>query len=122
MKRAQTSGAGSVAGGYSSLGGGVTGYSSLSRFDSPEPTPKLSTFSTHSSTPKAPAFKGSGMKLGKKAKQADLLDALADEVVTPPEEVVSSSVPPPHSEVPPQVSEITPPAVIKQKCVRMNFH
>ncbi|KAF8330777.1 uncharacterized protein EI90DRAFT_3145697 [Cantharellus anzutake] len=112
MKRAQMSGSGAVPGGYSSLGGGLTGYSSLPRFDSPEPTPKASTFTAASSTPKAPAFKGSGMKLGKKPKQAGLIDALADEVATPPEELSAAS---PEPEAPLQITQIAPPAVTKQK-------
>jgi len=87
--------------------GGASGLS--------EPPQKTSTFNTQSSVPKAPAFKGSGMKLGKKAKQADLLDALADEVTTPPEEVVSSSVAPPEPEVPLQTTEVVLPTITKQK-------
>ncbi|KAF9476942.1 hypothetical protein BDN70DRAFT_995325 [Pholiota conissans] len=73
-------------GGNSYLGGGnIGGYSPVSRFEAPE----ISTSSTSrlTSTPsstaaRAPAFKGSGMKLGsKKTKQAELLDALGGDVL-----------------------------------------
>lgn len=69
-------------GGNSYLGGGgVTGYSSVpqQRFESPEITPAR-TSSPAPSSLRAPAFKGTGMKLGsKKTKQAELLDALGGE-------------------------------------------
>ncbi|KAF8167229.1 hypothetical protein B0H34DRAFT_779070 [Crassisporium funariophilum] len=73
-------------GGSSYLGsGGVTGYSSVPRFEAPDvSTPSPSRFGASSaSTPaRSPAFKGSGMKLGsKKTKQAELLDALGGEVL-----------------------------------------
>ncbi|KAI0050583.1 hypothetical protein FA95DRAFT_1555507 [Auriscalpium vulgare] len=64
-------------GGGSYLGGGMTGYSPVpQRFDSPSAAPAR-TASPAPSSVRAPAFKGSGMKLGsKKTKQAELLDAL----------------------------------------------
>jgi hypothetical protein len=79
----RTAGGGGGGNGY--LGGGVTGYAPVARFEAPE----ISTSSTSrltsvaSSTPsRAPAFKGSGMKLGsKKTKQAELLDALGGDVL-----------------------------------------
>ena len=78
-------------GGSSYLGGGVTGYSPVSRFESPEVS-ALSARIMSSSTPvasRAPAFKGSGMKLGsKKTKQAELLDALGGDVL---ESTINSS-------------------------------
>lgn len=64
-------------GGNSYLGGGVSGYSSIpqQRFEAPDRVP-----SPAASSNRAPAFKGSGMKLGsKKTKQAELLDALGGE-------------------------------------------
>ena len=71
-------------GGSSCLGGGVTGYSPVSRFEAPEVS-ALSARIMASSTPvptRTPAFKGSGMKLGsKKTKQAELLDALGGDVL-----------------------------------------
>ncbi|CCA67697.1 related to coatomer delta subunit (delta-coat protein) [Serendipita indica DSM 11827] len=58
------------------------GYSSVPRFDTASPVPR-----TESPQPKAkaPAFKGTGMKLGatKKVKQAEVLDALGGELATP---------------------------------------
>ncbi len=64
------------------MGGGVTGYTPVVRFETPE---FLAARAPRSSTPvpaRAPAFKGSGMKLGsKKTKQAELLDALGGDVL-----------------------------------------
>jgi len=84
------------------MSGGVTGYSSIpqQRFEAPD----INTARTSSPAPsslRAPAFKGSGMKLGsKKTKQAELLDALGgeglayEEVSAPPTPAVSEpSVP-----------------------------
>lgn len=46
--------------------------------------PRATSSPAVSSVPaKAPAFKGSGMKLGKKGKQSDLIDALGTEIATP---------------------------------------
>jgi hypothetical protein len=57
------------------LGGGVSGYSPVARFDAPSSPARAASPVTSSS--RAPAFKSSGMKLGsKKTKQAELLDAL----------------------------------------------
>lgn len=59
----------------------MTGYSPVpqQRFESPEITPARISSPAPSSL-RAPAFKGSGMKLGsKKTKQAELLDALGGE-------------------------------------------
>ncbi|KAF8079337.1 hypothetical protein FPV67DRAFT_1558392 [Lyophyllum atratum] len=64
-------------------GGGVSGgYSPVpQRFDAPE-APSPITRATPSPAARAPAFKGSGMKLGtKKTKQAELLDALGGDVL-----------------------------------------
>ncbi|THU98616.1 hypothetical protein K435DRAFT_838034 [Dendrothele bispora CBS 962.96] len=74
--------AGSSGGGGGYLGGGVSGYSPVPRFDSPDPTPaRITTASRTTSETRAPAFKSSGMKLGsKKTKQAELLDALGGDL------------------------------------------
>jgi len=64
------------------LGGGMTGYSPISqRFETPS-VPPARISSPAPSSQRAPAFKGSGMKLGsKKTKQAELLDALGGEAL-----------------------------------------
>ncbi|KAF8348790.1 hypothetical protein F5887DRAFT_1059795 [Amanita rubescens] len=50
-------------------------YSPVPRFEAPEAVTRINTASPISSTPRAPAFKGTGMKLGaKKTSQAELLD------------------------------------------------
>ncbi|KAE9397277.1 hypothetical protein BT96DRAFT_995876 [Gymnopus androsaceus JB14] len=66
-------------GGNSYLGGGVSWYSAVPRFDTSDPLPTRITTSSPApaSSTRAPAFKGTGMTLGsKKAKQAELLDAM----------------------------------------------
>ena len=71
-------------GGSSYLGGGVTGYSPVSRFEAPDvsASPARILVSSTPVTTRSPAFKGSGMKLGsKKTKQAELLDALSGDVL-----------------------------------------
>lgn len=78
----RTAGGGGGGNGY--LGGGVSGYAPVARFEAPEISTSTSRLtSAASSTPaRAPAFKGSGMKLGsKKTKQAELLDALGGDVL-----------------------------------------
>jgi len=83
QQRRSAAGGGGGTGSY--LGGGISGYSPVPRFEAPEistsSTSRLNT--TSSSTPaRSPAFKGSGMKLGsKKTKQAELLDALGGDVL-----------------------------------------
>ena len=73
QQRRAASGMGSGGG----FGGGVTGYSPVPRYEAPEPPVNRTPATTTSNTPRAPAFKGSGMKLGaKKTKQNELLDAL----------------------------------------------
>ncbi|KAK7062577.1 coatomer subunit delta [Paramarasmius palmivorus] len=69
-------------GGSSYLGGGISGYSPVPRYEAPDPTPpRITTSSPAPSAARAPAFKGSGMKLGsKKTKQAELLDALGGDL------------------------------------------
>ncbi|KAH8827836.1 hypothetical protein DL96DRAFT_1600560 [Flagelloscypha sp. PMI_526] len=82
QRREQQRRAAGGGGGY--LGGGPTGYSSVPRFEAPEPTPSRITTSSPApaSASRPPAFKGSGMKLGsKKTKQAELLDQLGGEVL-----------------------------------------
>ncbi|KAJ3972190.1 hypothetical protein EV361DRAFT_823978 [Lentinula raphanica] len=83
-------------GGSNYLGGGVTGYSPVPRYEAPEPTPsRITTSSPAPSTTRAPAFKGSGMKLGnKKTKQAELIDALGGEMVASPSLSSDVSAPP----------------------------
>lgn len=72
-------------GGSNYLGGGISGYAAVPRFEAPEPASHTPSHfsSTSASTPtRTPAFKGSGMKLGaKKTKQAELLDALGGDVL-----------------------------------------
>ncbi|KAI0715581.1 hypothetical protein C8Q72DRAFT_191940 [Fomitopsis betulina] len=67
-------------GGY--LGGGVSGYAPVpQRYDSPA-TPIARTASPAQVRAPAPAFKGTGMKLGgKKTRQAELLDALGGDAL-----------------------------------------
>lgn len=89
--------------GSSYLGGGATGYSSIPRFETPEPistSPRVT--NTTTSTPsRPPAFKGSGMKLGaKKTKQAELLDALGGDVLASTELELSAPPTPAVVEVP----------------------
>jgi hypothetical protein len=83
-------------GGGSMMGGGISGYASIpQRYDTPEPTPIRSSSPAPASV-RAPAFKGSGMKLGsKKVKQDQLLDALGGEVASsaPPTPSVSRGEP-----------------------------
>ncbi|KAF5391026.1 hypothetical protein D9757_003937 [Collybiopsis confluens] len=88
--------AGSGGGGTSYLGGSVSGYSPVPRFDVPDPTPsRITTSSPAPSSTRTPAFKGSGMKLGsKKTKQAELLDALGGDVLASPDIALETSAPP----------------------------
>lgn len=67
---------------YLGVGGGISGYSPVpQKFETPEVSPIMRTSPSPGSL-RAPAFKGSGMKLGsKKTKQAELLDALGGEVL-----------------------------------------
>ncbi|KAF8216504.1 hypothetical protein K438DRAFT_1797337 [Mycena galopus ATCC 62051] len=72
--------AGTTQGGFNSggFGGGITGYSPVPTTYNP-PTPPASV----APTPRPPAFKGTGMKLGsKKTKQAELIDALGGDYVS----------------------------------------
>ncbi|KAK2462844.1 hypothetical protein APHAL10511_005042 [Amanita phalloides] len=81
-------------GGGSYMGGGVTGYSPVARFEAPEPVNRITTASPATTSPRAPAFKGSGMKLGaRKTKQAELLDALGGEAVVPSPEISAPQTP-----------------------------
>ena len=71
-------------GGSSYLGGSIASYSPVSRFEAPEVSALSARIMSSSTpvTPRTPAFKGSGMKLGsKKTKQAELLDALGGDVL-----------------------------------------
>lgn len=81
-------------GGSSYLGGGATGYSAVPRFEAPERAPARVTTSSPAPAARAPAFKGTGMKLGsKKTKQAELLDALGGEVLASSSLLADMSVP-----------------------------
>ena len=71
-------------GGGSSYLSSVSSYSPASRFEAPEASALSARVMSSSTpvTPRTPAFKGSGMKLGsKKTKQAELLDALGGDVL-----------------------------------------
>ncbi|KAG6332026.1 hypothetical protein ID866_7065 [Astraeus odoratus] len=85
---------GGMGGGSSYLGGGVTGYSPVSRFESSESTPTR-TASPAPAASKPPAFKSGGMKLGsKKTRQAELLEVLGGESFSS-EEMSAPSTPVP---------------------------
>lgn len=74
-----SSGFGGGSGSY--LGGGVTGYSPVSRFEPPISTSSIPS-RTASPAAAAPKFKSAGMKLGsKKTSSAALLDALGSEAL-----------------------------------------
>ncbi|KAG6813710.1 hypothetical protein H0H92_008118 [Tricholoma furcatifolium] len=84
-------------GGSSYLGGGVSGYSPVARFDAPEAPAPITRVASTTPAPRAPAFKGTGMKLGsKKTKQAELIDSLGGDV--PIASVVSPTSPPAHAQ------------------------
>ncbi|KAG2022455.1 archain 1 [Coprinopsis cinerea AmutBmut pab1-1] len=88
QRREQQRRGGSGTGYLGGIGGGVSGYSPVPRYDAPDiPSSSSRTPITPTApTPaKAPAFKGSGLKLGAKKKQADLLDALGPEAAYTPE-------------------------------------
>jgi hypothetical protein len=74
-----------LGGGSSYVGGGASGYTPVPRFETPDFSSSSASRSAQTSTPtpaRAPAFKGSGLKLGsKKTKQAELLDALGGDVL-----------------------------------------
>ncbi|KAF8633574.1 hypothetical protein AX15_001371 [Amanita polypyramis BW_CC] len=96
MQRREQQKRAASAGGGSYIGGGVSGYSPVSRFEAPEPP--VSRINTSppitSSATRPPAFKGSGMKLGaKKTRQAELLDALGGEVVILSPEISAPATP-----------------------------
>ncbi|KAG7089726.1 hypothetical protein E1B28_011381 [Marasmius oreades] len=109
QRREQQRRAASGGGGSGYLSGNMSGYSPVSRFDAPDPTPaRITTSSPAPSTTRAPAFKGTGMKLGsKKTKQAELLDALGGEMlpVSSPG-VTEMSAPPTPVAVTPQSSAL----------------
>jgi hypothetical protein len=78
------------------MGGGVSGYSAVPRFEAPEPpVSRINTSSPASpSAPRTPAFKGSGMKLGaKKSRQAELMDALGGEAAVASPEMSAPATP-----------------------------
>lgn len=105
QRREQQKRAAAGGGGASYLGGGITGYSPVpQRFDAPEPSTARNTGSPVPASGRAPAFKGSGMKLGssKRTKQAELLDALGAEAFTPEE------IPLPTSPIPAASEHVEP--------------
>lgn len=84
QRREQQRRAASTGGGSNFSGSGMGAYSPVPRFEAPSPSPVTQrTSSPAPSSLKAPAFKGSGMKLGssKKARNAELLDVLGGEAV-----------------------------------------
>ncbi|KAF9509992.1 hypothetical protein BS47DRAFT_1377504 [Hydnum rufescens UP504] len=99
-------------GGFGGLGGGISGYAPLPRYD--VPVAEAPRIPYTSPTPaKSPAFKGSGMKLGKKPKQLGLLDSFVGEVVMPEEPSTSASVAP-TPEPALEVSQVALPTVTRQ--------
>lgn len=87
QRRAAAGGGGGSSGGFGGIGSNnsMGSYSPVPRFEMPSPQPQR-TSSPAPASVRAPAFKGSGMKLGsKKAKNAELLDALGGEAIPPPE-------------------------------------
>lgn len=115
--------AGGVPGG-SYMGGGVTGYSPVPRFEAPDVSASsASRIANTTSTPaRAPAFKGSGMKLGsKKTKQAELLDALGGNVLTATAAAEISQPVTPTVQAPPTVQKVSGrgslPEVDTKRCV-----
>lgn len=81
QKRAAALGGG--AGGSSYLGGGVSGYAPVSRYEAPDAPATRTASPAPAATSRPPHFKTGGMKLGsKKTRQAELLDALGGEVLT----------------------------------------
>lgn len=83
QKRAAALGGGVGGGGSSYLGGGVSGYASVPRYEAPDaPAARLASPAPVAAA-RSPHFKTGGMKLGsKKTRQAELLDALGGEVLT----------------------------------------
>ncbi|KAI9445377.1 hypothetical protein H4582DRAFT_2117694 [Lactarius indigo] len=98
------------------LGGGVSGYSPVPRFDAPSSPARAA--SPVTSSLRAPAFKGSGMKLGsKKIKQAELLDALggsallSEDISTPPTPSASTPEPTIVKDIRSSLPTVTPESV-----------
>ncbi|OCF38883.1 hypothetical protein I317_07332 [Kwoniella heveanensis CBS 569] len=84
QRLAQAGGGGvSRSGGFGAGGGMAGGYSSVPRYEAPAPAQEYRTPSPAPAAQK-PAFKGSGMKLGKKGK-TDLISALGGEADVEPE-------------------------------------
>ena len=80
QKRAAALGGG--AGGGSYIGGGVSGYAPVPRYDAPDIPTTRTASPAPAATSRPPQFKTGGMKLGsKKTRQAELLDALGGEVL-----------------------------------------
>ncbi|KAJ7890526.1 Adaptor complexes medium subunit family-domain-containing protein [Mycena olivaceomarginata] len=98
-------------GGSGGYGGGISGYAPVPTTYNP-PTPPVSV----TPTPRAPAFKGTGMKLGsKKTKQAELIDALGGDYVSAgiglPSEPPTPSVPTPTAKSTPTKAEAAYPSI-----------
>ncbi|KAN0135631.1 hypothetical protein V8E53_006522 [Lactarius tabidus] len=98
------------------LGGGVSGYSPVARFDAPSSPARAASPVTSSS--RVPAFKSSGMKLGsKKTKQAELLDALggsallSEDISTPNTPAASTPEPTIVKDIRSSLPTVTPESV-----------
>ncbi|KAF8839782.1 hypothetical protein BDN67DRAFT_730068 [Paxillus ammoniavirescens] len=94
---------GGAGGGSSYLGGGVSGYSPVPRYEAQEATAARTASPAPAATSRPSQFKTSGMKLGsKKTRQAELLDALGGEVLAVEE---MSSPPTPVPVEPPTLAQ-----------------
>lgn len=89
------------------------GYNSVPRYEAPtESIPK--SYSPTPTVSKTPAFKGTGMKLGKKVKQSDLLEAMAGEVITP-DEIPTTHARAPSPEPVIQLPQVALPTVTRKR-------
>lgn len=93
MQRREQQRRAAATGGSGFAGTGSGSMPSYSRVPLYEPTlePARTDSPSSVSTSRTPAFKGSGMKLGSKKKQTDLLDALGGEALSTPELSVPST-------------------------------
>lgn len=93
QQRRAAAGGGGGSGFGGGLGSGMGSYSPVPRYEQPSPQPARTSSPAQSSSLRAPAFKGSGMKLGSKKKTADLLDALGGEALVTHEELSAPPTP-----------------------------
>lgn len=108
-------------GGSGGYGGGISGYAPVPTTYNP-PTPPVSV----TPTPRAPAFKGTGMKLGsKKTKQAELIDALGGDYVSAgiglPSEPPTPSVATPAAKFTPTKGRGSLPEVDEERYVFVSY-